>query len=160
MWCIHSMKYYSAIKRNEIFLVDFFNLIFILYWGRVDFQCCVNFRCTEKWFSYTYTYIHFFRFFSHIGHYRVLGLHCCAQAFSNCVKRGLLFIVMCGLLTAVASLVLEHWLQAHGLQQLWLVGSRVQAQQLWCTGLAAPRHVGSSRTRAQTCVPCIGRRIL
>ena len=27
-------------------------------------------------------------------------------------------------------------------------------------GLVAPRHVGSSWTRARTCVPCIGRRIL
>ena len=27
-------------------------------------------------------------------------------------------------------------------------------------GLVAPQHVGSSRTRAQTCVPCIGRWIL
>ena len=27
-------------------------------------------------------------------------------------------------------------------------------------GLAAPRHVGSTWTRARTCVPCIGRRIL
>ena len=44
-------------------------------------------------------------------------------------------------------------------QQLWLVCSRAQAQQLWCTGLAAPRHVGSSQTRAQTRVPCIGKRI-
>ena len=39
-------------------------------------------------------------------------------------------------------------------------GSRVQAQQLWCMGLVAPWHVGSSQTRAQTHVPCIGRRIL
>ena len=30
---------------------------------------------------------------------------------------------------------------------------------MWCTGLVAPWHVGSSRTRARTCVPCIGRRI-
>ena len=45
-------------------------------------------------------------------------------------------------------------------QQLWLTGSRAQAQQLWHTGLVAPRHVGSSWTRAQTHVPCIGRRIL
>ena len=45
-------------------------------------------------------------------------------------------------------------------QQLWLAGSRVQAQQLWRTGLVAPRHVGSSRTRARTHVPCIGRRVL
>ena len=45
-------------------------------------------------------------------------------------------------------------------QELWLAGSRAQAQELWCTGLAAPQHVGSSRTRARTRVPCIGRRIL
>ena len=45
-------------------------------------------------------------------------------------------------------------------QQLWLVGSRTQAQQLWRTGLVAPWHVGSSRTRARTCVPSIGKRIL
>ena len=31
---------------------------------------------------------------------------------------------------------------------------------LWLTGLVSPRHVGSSQTRAQTHVPCIGRRIL
>ena len=35
-----------------------------------------------------------------------------------------------------------------------------QARQLWLTGLVAPRHVGSSQTRARTHVPCIGRRIL
>ena len=48
----------------------------------------------------------------------------------------------------------------HGLQQLWLTSSRAQAQQLWRTGLAALRHVGSSRSRARICVSCIGRRIL
>ena len=40
-----------------------------------------------------------------------------------------------------------------GLQQLWLAGSRAQAQQLLHTGLVAPQHVVSSRTRARTCVP-------
>ena len=45
-------------------------------------------------------------------------------------------------------------------QQLWLAGSRAQAQQLWHTGLVALQHVGSSPTRARTRVPCIGRRIL
>ena len=45
-------------------------------------------------------------------------------------------------------------------QQLRLAGSRAQTQQLWHTGLVAPRHVGSSWTRNQTCDPCIGRRIL
>ena len=28
---------------------------------------------------------------------------------------------------------------------------------MWLTGPVAPRHVGSSQTRARTCVPCIGR---
>ena len=37
----------------------------------------------------------------------VLGLHCCARAFSSCGEQGLLYVVVCGLLTAVASLV-EH----------------------------------------------------
>ena len=45
-------------------------------------------------------------------------------------------------------------------QQLWLMGSRAQAQQLWHTDLVAPWHVGSSQTRDRTWVPCIGRRIL
>ena len=35
-----------------------------------------------------------------------------------------------------------------------------QAQQLWLTGLVAPRHVGSSQTRARTRVPCISRQTL
>ena len=39
-----------------------------------------------------------------------LGL-CCARAFSNCSERELLFIVVHGLLIAVASLVVEHRLQ-------------------------------------------------
>ena len=43
---------------------------------------------------------------------------------------------------------------------LCLAGSRAQAQLLWHTGLVAPRHVGSSRTRAQSHIPCIDRWIL
>ena len=39
-----------------------------------------------------------------------VGLHCCAQAFSSCGERGLLFIAVHGLLIAVASLVAEHGL--------------------------------------------------
>ena len=37
-----------------------------------------------------------------------LGLHCCTQAFSSCSEWGLLFIVVHGLLTVVASLIAEH----------------------------------------------------
>ena len=39
-----------------------------------------------------------------------LCLHCCMRAFSSCGEQGLLFIVVCGLLIAVASLVAEHGL--------------------------------------------------
>ena len=37
-----------------------------------------------------------------------LGLCCCVRAFSSCGKQGLLFVVVRGLLIAVASLVAEH----------------------------------------------------
>ena len=41
----------------------------------------------------------------------------------------------------------------HGPYSLW-------PQELWRTGLIAPWRVGSSWTKNQTCVPCIGRWIL
>ena len=52
----------------------------------------------------------------------VLGLCCGTRAFSSCGERGLLYVVVCGLLTAVAFLVVEHRLQVHGLQQLCHAG--------------------------------------
>ena len=39
-----------------------------------------------------------------------LGVRCCAWPFSSCRERGLLFVVVHGLLIAVASLVAEHGL--------------------------------------------------
>ena len=39
-----------------------------------------------------------------------LGLCCCMRAFSSCGERGLLFVVVRGFLTEVASLVAEHGL--------------------------------------------------
>ena len=39
-----------------------------------------------------------------------LGLRCSAQTFSSCCERELLFIVVRGLVIAVASLVAEHGL--------------------------------------------------
>ena len=39
-----------------------------------------------------------------------LGLCCCVRAFSSCGEWGLLFVVACGLLIVVASLVAEHGL--------------------------------------------------
>ena len=39
-----------------------------------------------------------------------LGLRCCVRAFSSCSEQGLLFVAVCRLLIAVASLVAEHGL--------------------------------------------------
>ena len=44
-----------------------------------------------------------------------------------------------------------------GLSRCGAQAPDAQAQQLWLTGPAAPRHAGSSQTRARTRVPCIGR---
>ena len=40
----------------------------------------------------------------------VLGLCCCARAFSSCGEQGLLFVAARGLLIAMASLAAEHGL--------------------------------------------------
>ena len=40
----------------------------------------------------------------------VLGLLCCARAFSSCGEWGLFFVMVCRLLIVVASLVVEHGL--------------------------------------------------
>ena len=99
------------------------------------FVCFFVFLFFISLFIYLFTYLFM----------AVLGLHFCARAFSSCGKWGPLFIAVRGPLTIVASLVAEHQLQT------------AQAQQLWLTGLVAPRRVGSSQTRARTRVPCIGR---
>ena len=69
-----------------------------------------------------------------------LGLCCCAWAFSSCSEWGLLFIAVRRLLIAVASLVAEHGLQAHRLQQLWHMGSVVVAYGLQSAGSVVVVH--------------------
>ena len=66
----------------------------------------------------------------------VLGLCCFAWTFSRCSKPGLLFIAVLGLLTAEASLVVEHRLQACGLQGSQHLGSVVAAQPAEHTGFS------------------------
>ena len=56
-----------------------------------------------------------------------LGLRCCAWAFSSCGERGLLFIAVRGLLSAVGSLVVEHGLSCCGAQALGAWASVVVA---------------------------------
>ena len=74
----------------------------------------------------------------------VLALHRCAQAFSRMWEGELLFAVV------------------QGLSSLWLLllwSTRSRHMGLWPTGLTAPRHVESSQSRDQACVPHIGRQI-
>ena len=84
------------------------------------------------------------------------------QVFSSCSELGPLFIAVCELLTEASLWLLsaEHGLQANGLQQLWLVGSRSLAQQLWRAGSAAPRPVGTFQTRDRSGSPRTARWIL
>ena len=51
-------------------------------------------------------------------------------------------------------------LQSMGSRHAGFSSCGTRAQQLWHTGLAAPRHVGSSQTRDRTHIPCTGRWIL
>ena len=85
---------------------------------------CSDFSIGQPHLIYLFIYLFVYLFLA------ALGLHCCTRAFSSCSERGLLFVAVHGLLIAVASLVVEHGLQVRGLQQLWLAGSRAQAQQL------------------------------
>ena len=77
----------------------------------------------------------------------VLGPRLRARALSSRGKRGPLPTAVRGPLTI-------------GLSCCGAQAPDAQAQQLWPTGPAAPRHVGSSQTRARTRVPCTGRQTL
>ena len=58
--------------------------------------------------------MHMFKDFCFLGFFffflAVLGLPCCARAFSSCGEQGLFFVAVHGLLTEVASFVVEHGL--------------------------------------------------
>ena len=105
---------------------------------------------------------YFFIFFGYIGSSLLR-----ARSFSSCGERGYSSLRRVGFSLWCLLLLWSTGSRRSGFSscgtwapQLWLTGSRAQAQQLWRTGLVAPWHVGSSQTRARTRVPCIGRRIL
>ena len=105
----------------------------------------------KKW---NYTYPCFLKALFHLV-LTVLGL-CWSHGLSLVAKSGGYSLSWCPGFPLQLFLLLRSMApRAHGLQELWCVGSVVV-----CTGLVASRHVGSFRTRDWTCVPCIGRWIL
>ena len=86
----------------------------------------------------------------------VLDLRCCAGFFSSCSKQGLLS--SCGVRASHCS-DFSCAAQVPGRRGFSIAGSRAQAPQLWHTGLAAPRAVGSSRTRDLNHGSCVSKRI-
>ena len=82
----------------------------------------------------------------------VLGLRWCASFSLVVISWGYSLLW----LLSLWSMRFRAW----GLQYLRFLGSGGQAQQLWHTGLAAVRHVGSSWIRDQTGVSCIVGQIL
>ena len=117
-------------------------------------------------------YIYFFHFFI-IAYYKILNIVVCKSFFKKIIY---LFIYLFMYVCVGSSFLCEGFLQ------LWQVGATLhhgarashcrglsccgaqapdaEAHQLWLTGLVAPRHGGSSQTRARTRVPCIGRQFL
>ena len=84
MWLLNTGNVATAAKELTftfgfilIHLFLYFKLIFF-YWSRVALQCCASFRCTAVSQLHIHIYPLFFRFFSHIGHYRVLSRVPCA----------------------------------------------------------------------------------
>ena len=121
-------------------LVDVFfsSLLFILTLKKIFF----NTFEVKMFFFFFNIYLFIYLFLA------LLGLRFCARAFSSWRQAGA---------------PLHRGARASHYRGLSCCGAQapdVQAQQLWLTGSVAPRHVGSSQTRARTRVPCIGRQIL
>ena len=89
----------------------------------------------------------------------VLGLCCCARAFSSCAEWGSSLVEVHGLLIVVASLVAEHGLWAHWLQKQQLAGSGV-GPTVVARGLCCSTACGIFLDQGLIHVPCIGRWLL
>ena len=70
--------------------------------GTIMLHCAWKPKLMFWFFLFWYKFIYLFL--------AALGLRCCMRASSSCGERGLFFVVVRGLLIAVASLVAEHGL--------------------------------------------------
>ena len=63
----------------------------------------------------------------------MLGLHCCAWAFSSCGEQGILFVAVRRLLIAMTSLVAGVWASVVVVPRLESTGSITVAHALSCS---------------------------
>ena len=92
----------SSLTFFFFFINLFICILFILFLAALGLCCCVGFSLVVASRAYAFFFFLIYLFMA------VLNLRCCAQAFSTCGERGLLFIAVRRLLTVVASLVAEH----------------------------------------------------
>ena len=117
--------HYTAYRDHTILCTPTQSFLKKFSWSIVDLHCCVSFRCTAKWISYTYTYILSFPgFFSHIGYNRVLSI---PQSFLSSLLNLRWFPQGCSNWeepdsqpdTASLTIILPKKLNMHQLDGLW-----------------------------------------
>ena len=122
---------------------------------------CYTFLFFEFFFlnnTFFFFLIYYLFYLSILGCLAVLGLRCCVRAFSSCGEREILSLWCTGFSLWWLLLLWSTGCRCAGF--ISSCGSWALERRLSSCGARAPWHVGSSRTRAQTRVPCIGRRIL
>ena len=99
-----NMTFFSSFGQHT-FSISLFIYVILHWWIATSFN---------NWCIRSHNFLHSFVFFLiKLFIYlflAALGHRCCSRAFSSCGERGLLFLAVRGLLTAVASLVAEHGL--------------------------------------------------
>ena len=137
-----SLRYFSSPYENVISNETQFSDLFQVLFSTLKVL-------SPKWQAYM-VHIRFFFFFKLFIYLFIYG--CVGSSF---LCEGSLQLWQVGATLHRSARASHH----RGLSRCGAQAPDAQAQYLWLTGPAAPRHVGSSQTRARTRVPCIGRRI-
>lgn len=89
-WTQRHVIIFSFMKLHFMWFKSHSCLYFVVYFILhhdiliVYLQWCTSFKYTEKWFSYTYTYVRFFSFFSQVVYYKILTRVPCAIQIGPC----------------------------------------------------------------------------
>ena len=139
VWCVISI-YRQKIFFNFI-IFSLFSIPFLWFSSLVTLIVCIlDLLCLPSapipFFQITIFFISFFKcinLFIYLFIFGLLDLRCCTQAFSSCSEQGLLFLVVCRLLIAVASLCCRA-------RALGARASVVVAHRLWSTSSVVVSH--------------------